>query len=252
MPRPVLRVSTADNVAVGWDLAGVGSRIAAQLIDGLIVAVAEFVVLVVFVAVAQSANNPTDATAAVLGAVGAVLVVNLGYFTVFEIATGGRTPGKSTVGIRVMSANGGTPTVGQFVIRNVARLLDYLLYIGAVVMFFDKRSRRIGDILAGTVVVHAKQQVTFASAIAPPPVILRTPDAGPAVDHLARLGPQELNALRTFLSRPGLDPALRSRLAGDIAARMFTRLDLPAAAPERQWPAELFLERLYMQLQKRH
>jgi hypothetical protein len=61
----------------------------------------------------------------------------------------------------------------------------------------------------------------------------------------------EYNALRTFLTRTGLAPDLRTRLASDIATRMLDRLAVGPSAPERLWPAELLLERLYLQLDQR-
>ena len=82
-------------------------------------------------------------------------------------------------------------------------------------------------------------------------MITRTPDAGPPIEGIEQLGTMELNALRTFLSRPGLNPELRTRLAGDIAGRMLERLGVSASAPERLWPPELLLERLYLQLEQR-
>ncbi|MEO8897665.1 MAG: hypothetical protein ABI352_00420, partial [Candidatus Dormibacter sp.] len=89
---------------------------------------------------------------------------------------------------------------------------------------------------------------SFAAVVAPPPVMVRTPDAGPPIDGVDRLGDRELAAIRTFLSRPGLAPPLRARLAGDMSNRLLDRMQVPVNAPERQWAAELFLERLYLQL----
>src|SRR5207237_293888 len=62
------------------------------------------------------------------------------------------------------------------------------------------------------------------------------------------LGNAEWGALRTFLSRPGMAPDQRARLAAVIAERLCERLGLAPGAPERQWPPELLLERLYLQL----
>jgi hypothetical protein len=81
-----------------------------------------------------------------------------------------------------------------------------------------------------------------------PPPMLRTPDAGPAIDGVDRLGTAEWSALRTFLARQGMHPEQRARLAAVIAERLCERLELGPGAPERLWPPELLLERLYLQL----
>ena len=246
----VLRVSTSDNVGIGYDIAGLGSRFIAQLLDSLIVGIIAFVAVAAVGSVVNG-SDPQNAGLAALAAGGVALFVYVGYFTICEVATGGRTPGKSAGQLRVLDLSGAAPTAGQLLLRNVARVVDVILGAGVVVMFWNSQSRRIGDLLAGTVVVRVRPSVSFASAVAPPPVMLRTPDAGPVIDGVDRLGERELSAIRTFLTRPGLEPPLRARLALDMTTRLLDRMQVPAAAPERQWPPELFLERLYLQLQAR-
>lgn len=246
----VLRVSTSDNVGIGYDIAGLGSRFIAQLLDSLIVGVIAFIVNVGVLA----AINPSDAQDSLLAglaAAGITLFVYVGYFTLCEVSTGGRTPGKSSGHLRVLDISGAAPTSGQLLLRNVARIIDVLAGVGVVVMFWNRQSRRIGDLLAGTVVVRVRPTLSFAAVVAPPPVLLRTPDAGPAIDGVDRLGERELSAIRTFLTRPGLEPPLRARLALDMTTRLLDRMQVAPAAPERLWPPELFLERLYLQLQAR-
>ena len=167
--------------------------------------------------------------------------------------TGGKTPGKSAMGLRVIRLDGSAADFGALAVRNIVRVVDVaVVLVGIVVMFFQPQTRRLGDLAAGTIVVRDRAIVTLAAATAPPPIILRTPDAGPAIDGLDRIGSFERDALRVFLSRPGLSPKLRADLAGDIAKRLFDRLGLPPGAPERMWPPELFIERVYLQLEQRH
>jgi uncharacterized RDD family membrane protein YckC len=246
----VLRVSTSDNIGIGYDVAGLGSRMIAQLVDSLIVG---FLIVVVAVGVLSAINPRTaqDAAIAGLALVGVNLFVYVGYFTLCEVVTGGRTPGKSAGQLRVLDISGAAPTAGQLLVRNVARIIDVIAGLGVVVMFCNAHSRRVGDYLAGTVVVHVRPTMSLAAVVTPPPILLRTPDAGPVIDGVDRLGDRELTAIRTFLTRPGLEPPLRARLAGEMTARLLDRMQIPAGAPERQWPPELFLERLYLQLQGR-
>jgi uncharacterized RDD family membrane protein YckC len=222
----------------------------AQLLDSLIVGVIAFIVAVAVLA-AVNATDAQDSLLAGLAAAGIALFVYVGYFTICEVATGGRTPGKSAGQLRVLDISGAAPTAGQLLLRNVARIVDVIFGLGVVVMFWNRQSRRIGDLLAGTVVVRARPSITLSAVVTPPPVLLRTPDAGPVIDGVDRLGDRELTAIRTFLTRSGLEPPLRARLAFDMTSRLLDRMQLPASAPERQWPPELFLERLYLQLQSR-
>lgn len=252
-PPDTLRVQTADNVSLGYTTAGVGSRMVAQLVDNAIALVVVFAVVEVVVAAGTSASTSEQGAAWAAGAaVGAGFLAYFGYFLVAELLSGGRTPGKAAMGLRVVRLDGSAADAGAVLVRNLVRIIDVLvLAVGVIVMFFNPLSRRLGDIAAGTVVIRERAAVTYAAVAAPPPMILRTPDAGPPIDGIERLGAHEENALRVFLSRQGLAPPLRARLAAQLAAKLYDRLQLPWSAPERMWPAELFLERLYLQLAAR-
>lgn len=235
----VLEIRTADNVGIGYEVAGLGTRLLAFLVDLLVVSLILFIVQLFVVALL-----PGDELAAALIAGGVSFFVFAGYFIVAETASGGRTPGKRALSVRVVRVDGGAPGLQEALVRGLVRIFD--LPLGIFPMFATAQSRRFGDLAAGTVVVRERR----ALAMAPPaaPILLRTPDAGPAIDGIANLGPREAAVLRTFLSRPGIAPELRARLAAQMAARLLDRMNLPPGAPERQWPPELLLERLYLQL----
>jgi len=249
-PPDMLQVQTADNVAIGYATAGVGSRMVAQIIDNVIVFALIFVIELAATALASLASGPQGAAWAIGAAIGAGFFTYFGYFAVCEAVSGGRTPGKAALGLRVVRLDGSAADLSAILVRNVVRIIDIGVFeVGVIVMFFQPLSRRLGDLAAGTVVVRERIPVTLAAVSAPPPLILRTPDAGPPIDGIERLGAHERNALRVFLSRQGLTPQLRSQLAGQLAAKLYERMQLALSAPERMWPAELFLERLYLQLE---
>jgi uncharacterized RDD family membrane protein YckC len=244
-------VQTADNVVLGYATAGLGSRMVAQLLDNAIALVLVFAVVLAVLA-AGSFASPQGAQWAAGAGIGAGFLVYFGYFLLCETVAGGRTPGKATVGVRVVRLDGSAPDFTALLVRNLVRIIDVgVVGVGALVMFFHPLSRRLGDLAAGTVVVRERQNVSLAAVAAPVPLILRTPDAGPAIDGIEHLGSHEENALRVFLSRDGLAPQLRARLATQMAQKLYERLELPWGAPERMWPPELFLERLYLQLAAR-
>jgi uncharacterized RDD family membrane protein YckC len=84
------------------------------------------------------------------------LAIYLLYHPVLEIAMQGRTPGKRTAGVRLVTLRGGQPSVSALLLRNVFRLLDSapgLYMIGLSCCMFTKDRVRIGDLAAGTVLV---------------------------------------------------------------------------------------------------
>jgi uncharacterized RDD family membrane protein YckC len=248
-----ISVKTSDNVTLGYTIAGVGSRIVAQILDNLVAIPLTFVAVLLAGSLASvfvTSSEGADFANAAIGIF--AFFVYFGYFLVAEAVTSGKTPGKSAMGLRVIRVDGSAVDFGAVAVRNLVRVIDFsVVLIGLVVMFFQPQTRRLGDLAAGTVVVRDRTLITLAAATAPPPIILRTPDAGPGIDGIERLGNFERDALRVFLARPGLSPALRASLSADIAKRLMERLALPVDAPERRWPAELFIERVYLQLDQR-
>ena len=249
-----ISVRTSDNVTLGYTIAGLGSRLVAQILDNLLAIPLTLIAILLYGAVASVfVTSAEGAGFANAGAGFFAGFVYFGYFFVTEAVTGGKTPGKSAMGLRVIRVDGSAADFGALAVRNLIRVVDVVVVlIGIVVMFFQPQTRRLGDLGAGTIVVRDRAMVTLATAVAPPPIILRTPDAGPQIDGLERIGTFELDALRVFLSRQGLSQKLRADLAADIARRLLDRLGLPPGAPERFWPPELFIERVYLQLDQRH
>jgi hypothetical protein len=122
---------------------------------------------------------------------------------------GGKTLGKRALQLRVVTAEGGTPGAGALLIRNLVRSIDLL--VGVLLMAFDPLSRRLGDRLAGTLVIHD-----------------RRPEVGPLLGRVPPgWGARELAAVEALLARAGTveDPALVRRLADRVLDRI--RRDAP-------------------------
>src|SRR5579859_3126115 len=157
-------VLTPERVSLQYDIAGIGSRGAAAIVDTTIQYIALGVILIALFAGSAASNALFNAGgsggAAVLlvGLLGlALLVVTNGYFTLFEILWNGQTPGKRMVGLRVIRENGYPMRPIDAVIRNLVRIVDWLpgVYgVGVLTMLFNSRSRRLGDFASGTIVVR--------------------------------------------------------------------------------------------------
>lgn len=246
--QDTLRVTTADNVGIGYRVAGLATRILAATLDLLIVAVIQFLASILILSVLTAGGAGAGAS------VGAVLLIAsleffiaVGYFTICEATTGGRSPGKRALGIRVISMEGGTPSLTECFLRNLAFVVDVPLFIGPLLMFFHPEGRRLGDIIAGTVVASDRPAVSLYEVMAPPPVYLRSSDPGPPLRGVDAIGDRELSAVRTLLGRPGLDAPRRAELAALMATRLYERMGIGDADAERSLPPELFLERIYLQ-----
>src|SRR5687767_9267578 len=118
-------VETPEHVDVRFELAGVGSRMAAGLLDLLFLFLGLLLLLMGWLAIVGWVLSDALARGwltAVMFLLGFVLV--WGYFTLFEALNGGRTPGKQSLGIRVVMDTGRAITPSAAVIRNLARFID--------------------------------------------------------------------------------------------------------------------------------
>ena len=239
-PSGKLTIETPEQISLEFPLAGVGSRGYALCVDTLIQIIAAVaIVLIVKFATPDLERSWVSAANWVIAIeIFALFCLYWGYFAIFEILWNGQTPGKRQAKIRVISASGRPITVFEGIGRNFLRAVDSLGFylVGAVACAIDKQNRRLGDMVAGTVVVHeVEEQGVFywygkeKSASAP------------SVTHeVAALTEQEFQLVETFLARR-LDIPDLQRLASAqaIANRMGERLNIP----KDQRPSdEAFLE----------
>jgi uncharacterized RDD family membrane protein YckC len=234
LPEETLDIQTPENVAFGYQVAGIGSRFLASLVDTLIVGLLQFVVLLVLVAVLNALDGSAFADrlsswlVAVLGLIAAVFY--WGYYVFFEVLWNGQSPGKRWVGLRVIRADGTPVTLSESLIRNLARLVDFLpaaYGIGIVTMFIDKQSRRLGDLAAGTLVVQDHASISIQDLSVKRTVHLR-PWANVSVEGfpVERLTNNDLNLIEDFLQRRD-QLTHRDQLAIQILNTLHQRLGLP-------------------------
>jgi uncharacterized RDD family membrane protein YckC len=156
-----LTVGSATGIDVSLPVAGAGARAYAFLIDWcirLLLALAWFSVAALIYNGSLSLAPPLDNDGRWFGAVLAPpLAIYFLYHYLLELLTRGRTPGKRMAGVRVISRDGSTPSIGALLIRNVFRLIDSLplFYgIGLIAVIATPEHRRIGDLAAGTVLAY--------------------------------------------------------------------------------------------------
>jgi uncharacterized RDD family membrane protein YckC len=164
-----LDILSAENVHFSVEAAGLGSRFSAALIDltlqGLIAALLMWVGGLLFNYVVPLIAELGPWALAVGQALLTLLlfVLAVGYYCVFEWLWDGQTPGKRWLGLRVMQTSGMPITAWDALVRNILRLVDFLpmLYgAGALVAVLNPHNRRIGDLVAGTLVARERHDAT--------------------------------------------------------------------------------------------
>jgi uncharacterized RDD family membrane protein YckC len=234
LPEETLDIQTPENVAFGYQIAGIGSRFLASLLDTMIVVLLQVVILIVLTLIVRSVDSSVFADQisawvyAIFGLVAAIFY--WGYYIFFEMLWNGQSPGKRWVGLRVIRADGTPITLSESLIRNLARLVDFLpaaYGIGIVTMFIDKQSRRLGDFAAGTLVVQDRAPITMQDLAVKRTVHLR-PWANVSLDGfpIERLTNNDLNLIEDFLGRRD-QLTHRESLAIQILHTLYQRLGLP-------------------------
>jgi uncharacterized RDD family membrane protein YckC len=250
-PFERLTIDTPEQIALELPLAGVGSRFLALAVDTVLQIVAFLGVLLALMVAAFFTG-----AAWLTGCLAPVVFVLFsfclywGYFALFETIWKGQTPGKRTAHIRVIKESGRPINAFEAIARNLVRVVDFLpgLYaVGVVCMLLNRRNRRLGDFVAGTVVVHetpvsdTKPYVDVAPRGAATGAPASTAAAAAAVDSdLAQLAREDLLLIETYLQRRNdLDWLVRDKMAEEIAARVRARAGL---ADDKSQSPDDFLE----------
>lgn len=247
----MLQIETPENVAFGYQVAGIGSRFLAAFLDTLFIVgllLAVNFALAMVITVGNLATEPERVRSWLVALFSLVsFAVAWGYYIFFELLWNGQTPGKRRFGLRVIRRNGTPVTASEVVVRNLVRLVDFLpaLYaLGVVVMFIDGQSRRLGDLAAGTLVVREREAIKLSSlAAAPVPPLAPGPeppteDSAESSLPLERLNAQDLAMVEEYFRRRE-DLANREALAWQIAQRLSRRMGLDQAPQQQE--AERFL-----------
>lgn len=236
------RIATPEGLDIDLELAGIGSRLAAWLLDSIIQVIAiGLIELGLFSGIEDSVSG---AFVAVVGTIAAFAVI-WGYHVVFETFRDGQTPGKSRLGIRVRDSEGGPVLFREAAVRNLIRPIDEWLtaFLGALISIVrSRRNQRIGDHAAGTLVIRdptepvesARTDLLFSEAT------WRLVDQASSWDT-TQLSAEEFAAARQFLARRKELPAQkRQELALQLAAAL--RAKVPGADPGL--PPERLIEAL--------
>jgi uncharacterized RDD family membrane protein YckC len=223
-----LTIETPELIPLELPLAGIGSRFLAAAVDTLIQFVASMALLVIALLVLGILPERSERASMWLFAIGILVafLLQFGYFAGFEAWWNGQTPGKRHVHLRVIKDSGRPITVYESVARNLLRTVDSFpgFYgVGILTMLLSSKNKRLGDYVAGTVVVHEQPLAAQAK-------VGWTIDSGaaPCGYDLSRLSPEDFQLMESFLMRrEQLSADIRTPLARKVALRIAAKLNIP-------------------------
>lgn len=207
-----LVLHTTDGVELTLSIAGIGSRSYAFLIDWhirLLLAVAWLLAVTQILPLLPD-KLVSGSLAMVYLLILPASVLYFLYHPIVEVAMRGRTPGKRMAGVRIVTIQGQTPSIGALLIRNVFRLVDsmpFFYVVGLTAAIVTARQVRLGDLAAGTVLVYDERprKLSFEGHTAAHP----------------RLERREVEWVQDLLERwPALNRESRCRLATKLLERL--------------------------------
>ena len=234
MPRDV-SIGTPENVPINYELAGLGSRSVAAIIDivfqGIILGVLGiFAWLLERYSGVKFLDLSGKWLAALIGVV--IFAVIYGYSFYFEGFKDGQTPGKRTEGLRVVRDGGLPIDTTAAAIRNLVRLVDFLPFcymVGAWVVFLSPHWKRLGDYAGGTIVV--KERIGEAPSAETAPTTESSAPEGWLIRNASWITPEEYQTVKRFAERADeLKPDIKEQLAKRIAEPLIKKLEIDISA----------------------
>jgi uncharacterized RDD family membrane protein YckC len=155
---------------------------------------------------------------------------NFFYYIIAETAFAGKSPGKYLTGIRVIKRDGTRISLFDSLVRNIMRLADMLPFgymTGISVMLFDRQNRRIGDLLADTIVVYDRPKFRDLRAYLDAQLITAERKRGVVIGGMERLGNAERAIIKDLCQRiDSLSEEEKENILGKIQEKIFSRLEV--------------------------
>ena len=196
-----IKITTTQNIDLEYDLASVGERVVAWLVD-LGIFIAYFIVIAAILGFSQLGSfietNPW------------ITILFFFPFVFYNLACdiwlNGQTVGKKVMKIKVISLNGEQATIGQYIIRWLFRMVDIFLFDALpafITVAVSEKKQRIGDIVAGTVVIKTVPRSSIHQTIYVPTPDLNYTISFPEVSNLSDKDMQLIKEVILNVNRTG-------------------------------------------------
>jgi uncharacterized RDD family membrane protein YckC len=249
-------LQTPESVELEFTLAGIGNRAYALLIDYLVWGL---ILIVFLIAWLIFSTQLVDAIGILIGRSEQVWLwllaiqlligffIYVGYFVFFEALWQGQTPGKRYVKIRVIRDDGRPIGLQQSTLRALLRPVDDFFFLGAFLIALGKREKRLGDWVAGTLVIQEERPIASASFPVSEQAQALANQLQSEAD-LFRLLPEDFAVIREYLQRSGaMTTQAKAELSRELAHQV---KEVIALEKVPKVSAHLFLEAVYLAYQQ--
>jgi uncharacterized RDD family membrane protein YckC len=253
-----ISLQTPESVELEFTLAGIGNRAYALIFDYIILGLVLILDLVLwgflsYYLLELLPNSQIQETISLwLTAIQLLLIfgIYVGYFVIFETLWQGQTPGKKRAKIRVIKDDGRRTRLPQATLRALFRPIDDLFFLGAFLIVFTKKEKRIGDLVAGTIVIQEEHK-------SKEPTLIISNEAVSLASHLqiqadiSQLLPEDFATIKRYLERcKDMIPTARKEVSLRLANQAKEIIGLENI-PENT-SANLFLEAIYLAYQQKN
>jgi uncharacterized RDD family membrane protein YckC len=157
-----IRITTPQNIDIDYETAGLGERIVARLIDyGLFI----FIFILGFI-IAGAANFMQDSGAGIVVIIIIYAALYVFYDLLCEIFMNGQSVGKRVMKIKVISLDGARPTISQYLLRWLFRIVDFTITMDMCALIttaVTENNQRVGDIVAGTTLIKTNPRTQISN-----------------------------------------------------------------------------------------
>ncbi|BAZ89402.1 RDD domain-containing protein [Raphidiopsis curvata NIES-932] len=248
-----VKFNTPESVELEFTLAGIGSRAWAFLIDYLVLTTTLILVVIAWIfifsqlvisAILDSAFGLWIWAIAFL----TIFTIYTGYFVFFETLWQGQTPGKRMAKIRVIRDDGRLVGLQQSVLRALLRPMDEFFFIGAFLIILAKNEKRLGDMVAGTIVIQSQTENKVVNLTISPEAQLLCVKLQQTCD-LSQLLPDDFAVIREYLkTRGGMSSKAKASLSLELSQQVQSIVNLSVLPSDVS--ADVFLEAVYLGYQK--
>jgi uncharacterized RDD family membrane protein YckC len=248
-------LQTPESVELEFTLGGIGNRIWALVIDYLLLGLILILFLIVWTTTSNQLlnlwtkifGNNYVGTWLVAIALLFMYMIYTGYFVFFETLWQGQTPGKRCAQIRVIRDDGRPIGLFQATLRSLLRPFDDIALLGGLLIILNRREKRLGDWVAGTMVIQLESASAINLSLSQPRKIICEKLLTQA--NLSEILPDDFVVIKEYLQRrTDMEAEAKRQLSLELATQVQNAIHL-AEIPE-ELTAEQFLEAVYFTYQR--